>query len=50
MDRGAWHATVHGLQRVGHDFVTEQQQLFLDGFMAITWRENLSEVNTLKHD
>ena len=25
-DRGAWHAAVHGLQRVGHDLVTEQQQ------------------------
>ena len=25
-DRGAWHAVVHGPQRVGHDFVTEQQQ------------------------
>ena len=22
MDRGAWCATVHGSQRVGHDFVT----------------------------
>ena len=25
MDRGAWWATVHGLQRVGHDLVTKQQ-------------------------
>ena len=49
MDRGAWQATVHGLQRVGHDLVTKQQ-LLLDDFMAIAWRENLSEVNTLKHD
>ena len=24
--RGAWHAAVHGLQRVGHDLVTEQKQ------------------------
>ena len=23
-DRGAWHATDHGSQRVGHDLVTEQ--------------------------
>ena len=22
MDRGAWRATVHGVTRVGHDFVT----------------------------
>ena len=26
MDRGAWQATVHGVQRVGHDLATEQQQ------------------------
>ena len=27
-DREAWHAAVHtGLQRVGHDWVTEQQQM-----------------------
>ena len=25
MDRGAWQATVHGLQRVGHDLATKQQ-------------------------
>ena len=25
-DREAWCAVVHGLQRVGHDSVTEQQQ------------------------
>ena len=25
-DRGAWHAAVQGLQRVGHDLVTEEQQ------------------------
>ena len=25
-DREAWHAAVHGSQRVGHDLVTEQQQ------------------------
>ena len=25
-DRGAWQTTVHGLQRVGHDLLTEQQQ------------------------
>ena len=26
MDRGAFHATVHGMQRVGHDSSTKQQQ------------------------
>ena len=25
-DRGAWHAAVRGLQRVGHDLETKQQQ------------------------
>ena len=25
-EREAWHAAVHGLQRVGHNLVTEQQQ------------------------
>ena len=25
MDRGAWWATVYGVQRVGHDLVPEQQ-------------------------
>ena len=27
MDRGAWQATVHGVQRVGHDLAIKQQQL-----------------------
>ena len=27
-DREAWCAVVHGLQRVGHDSATEQQQQF----------------------
>ena len=26
MDREAWHATVHGSQRVEHNLVTEQEQ------------------------
>ena len=26
MDIEAWHAAVHGVARVGHDLVTEQQQ------------------------
>ena len=25
-DKEAWHAAVHGVQRVGHDSATEQQQ------------------------
>ena len=26
MDKGAWRATVHGISRVRHDFVTKPQQ------------------------
>ena len=29
MDRGLWWAIVHGLQRVGHNLATEQQQTYL---------------------
>ena len=29
MDRGAWRVTVHGVARVRHDLVTEQQQQIL---------------------
>ena len=29
MDREAWHAAVHGLQRVGHDLETEQQLFWM---------------------
>ena len=25
-DRGAWHAVVHGVAKIGHDLATEQQQ------------------------
>ena len=29
MDRGVWRAIVHGLQRVGQDFATKQQEALL---------------------
>ena len=38
MDREAWHAAVHGSQRVGHDWVTEVNwgmYLYLDKILAI---------------
>ena len=35
MNREAWHAAVHGLQRVGHDWVTE-----LNWTELITWQLN----------
>ena len=28
MNRGSWRATVHGLQRVGHDLGTKEPQFF----------------------
>ena len=39
MDRGAWQATVHGLQRVRHDLVTNNNiqskyYLFIDSNMG----------------
>ena len=27
MDRGAWRATVHGVKRVEHNFLTKQRQV-----------------------
>ena len=35
MDREAWCATVHGSQRVRHDWVTEQQQHLCEGHYSI---------------
>ena len=29
MDQGAWHAAVHGSQRVRHDLVSKQQMVVL---------------------
>ena len=28
-DREGWHAVIHGIERVVHDLVTEQQQKYL---------------------
>ena len=36
MDRGAWWATVHGVSRVGHDLVTQQQQR-VGGLFQLFW-------------
>ena len=36
MDRGAWWATVHGVARVGHNLVTEQQ-LFSNKVLNISY-------------
>ena len=30
MDREAWSAAVHGIERVGHDWATEQQQMDIE--------------------
>ena len=32
MDRGAWQAVVHGVERVGHDWATKHAQTFLNRF------------------
>ena len=34
-DRGVWHATVHGLQRVRHNLVTEQQSFLSTHNVAV---------------
>ena len=35
-DRGAWHATVHGGHRVGHDLAPEQQTTNRNSVLKIT--------------
>ena len=39
-DRGAWHAAVVGLQRVGHDLETKQQQEVIEP-LQIFWQVSL---------
>ena len=41
MDRGAWQATVHGIERVGHDLATKQQQLCLESTVLYRMSSNL---------
>ena len=36
MDREAWHALVHGVARVGHDWVTELNWIM--GWLILAWR------------
>ena len=38
-DREAWRAAAYGLQRVGHDWVTEQQQ---HGWCQLSWKKGRS--------
>ena len=40
MDREAWHAAVHGVQRVGHDWVTELTKLKIEYFLNVATMEN----------
>ena len=45
MDRGAWQATVHGVTRVGHDLLTNQQQtFFLTDFIGHNFRHRVSQL------
>ena len=48
MDRGAWRATVHGLQTVTHDLVTKQQQtqLLYNVELVSTVQQSESAVRT----
>ena len=39
-DRGVWHATVHGLQRAGHNLVTEQQQQRIIAYILLSPTES----------
>ena len=40
---GAWHAVVHGVTRVGHDLVTEQQKWLLwQSWALLLYREILT--------
>ena len=46
-DREAWRASVHGLQRVGHDLATGQQQPMLAG-LDKRWGLSYGEVAYLR--
>ena len=35
MDRGAWQATVHRLQRVGYDGVTEHTHMYINVYIRM---------------
>ena len=41
MDRGAWRATVHGLQRVGHDWVTNTHTYLFGGPIGLFYRKQI---------
>ena len=48
-DRKAWRAAVMGLQRVGHDWVTEQQQWNLKDKNHFTLNHNHNSITTPKN-
>ena len=43
MDRGAWQAMVHGLQRVGHNLVTRQQHRRARIHFGEKWSESMED-------
>ena len=43
IDRGAWWATVHGLQRVRHDLVTKQQR-WIEIYLSGSYLESLLRI------
>ena len=48
MDRGAWHATVHGVARVRHDIATKSPSQLKELYNPVrhlkTCKQNLSKV------
>ena len=39
MDREAWHAAIHGSQRVGHDWATELNWIYTPVLTQISWTQ-----------
>ena len=43
VDREAWHAAIHGAQRVGHDWVTELNWTELNNYLQPTKQSTLKK-------
>ena len=48
-DRGAWHAIVHGSQRVGDDLVTEKTICIYEELMLLNCESILKKINLNIH-
>ena len=49
MDRAAWQATVHGIQRVRHDRVTNTNMRKLENLLKYCWFICAKILNRLQH-